>query len=72
MPTMKTNTDRTQLGDRLADYVRMHFHTNPPMPEGLALVWRDYEEARTGKPIPRPVKKEIVGDGFERYMLEDF
>lgn len=32
--------------DRLADYVRMHFEINPPMPLTIAIAWRDYQEGR--------------------------
>lgn len=38
------------LADRLADYVRMHFEANPPMPETIAVPWRDYQQARGRTP----------------------
>lgn len=36
------------LANRLADYVRMFYEANPPMPEAVAVAWRDIEPAKPG------------------------
>jgi hypothetical protein len=51
--------------DRLADYVRMHFATQPPdvvMPEIIAIALRDYREARA---------RTTVNDGLGLPLSEE-